>query len=272
MRSFNKIIAVLLVMVMTLSILPVSAFTASAATTSDPAPSVSAVIKRLGGTDRYETSTKIAQEGWTSADTVVLASADSYADALAGAPLARAKDAPIMLVSGKFVNAKVMAQIKALGAKTVYLLGGTAAISAEIEAELTKAGYTVIRLWDSTRYGTAVAVAKELVKINGTPSEVFIASGGNYPDALSASSIAGIKGVPILYAPANGVLDDATIAFIKRAAPGKAFILGGTAAIDNAVVGKLTEAGVASTERLGERDGFSTGAGKRRRCREYPRR
>ncbi|MBE6753581.1 MAG: VWA domain-containing protein [Ruminococcaceae bacterium] len=256
MKSLNKIIAVLLVMVMALMMLPVSAFTASAETTTSAA--TTAVIKRLGGADRYETSTKIAQEGWTSADTVVLASADSYADALAGAPLALAKDAPIMLVSGKSVNAKVMAQIKALGAKTVYLLGGTAAISAEIEAELTKAGYTVIRLWDSTRYGTAVAVAKELVKINGTPSEVFIASGVNYPDALSASSIAGIKGVPILYAPANGVLDDATIAFIKSAAPGKAFILGGTAAIDNAVVGKLTEAGVASTERLGGDDRYDT--------------
>ena len=43
-------------------------------------------IKRISGDDRYLTSVEVSQKGWNSADTVVLARGDDYADALAGVP------------------------------------------------------------------------------------------------------------------------------------------------------------------------------------------
>src|SRR5699024_688979 len=45
-------------------------------------------VKRLDGELRYDTAIDVSQEGWDSADTVILARGDEFADALAGVPLA----------------------------------------------------------------------------------------------------------------------------------------------------------------------------------------
>ena len=55
---------------------------------------------RLWGDDRYETAAEIAEEYAAAAgpiDTVIVASGESFADALAATPLARVHNAPILL-------------------------------------------------------------------------------------------------------------------------------------------------------------------------------
>ena len=97
---------------------------------------LSAAVFRIGGADRYETSALTAEQGWSSADSVVLASATNYADALAGVPLAHALRAPILLVSGSKLSPKVAESIERLSPENIYILGGEAAVSRDIENEL----------------------------------------------------------------------------------------------------------------------------------------
>src|SRR5690606_10527730 len=52
---------------------------------------------RISGDTRYDTAIAISQEGWKSADTVVLATGADFPDALAGGPLAYQQNAPILL-------------------------------------------------------------------------------------------------------------------------------------------------------------------------------
>ena len=220
----------------------------------------SVTVSRMGGEDRFETANLIAREGWSSADTVMLASADSYADALSGAPLAYAYDAPIMLVRGDTVSDGVMAEIERLGAKNIYILGGNAAVSPAVEDSLNAAGYEVKRIWGSTRYETSVAIADALVEKNNGQSlgEVFIASGQNYPDALAGSSVAALKGSPILYSPANGELDKGTMSFVKGCGADTAYILGGSSAVGEEAFERLLDAGMLSVDRMGGADRYET--------------
>lgn len=217
-------------------------------------------VARMGGADRFETANLIAREGWSSADAVMLASADSYADALSGAPLAYAYDAPIMLVRGDEVSDGVMAEIERLGAKQIYILGGNAAVSPAIENALTAAGYDVARIWGSTRYETSVAIANALIEKNGSGElgEVFIASGQNYPDALAGSSVAALKGSPILYSPANGMLDAGTLDFVRSCGADTAYILGGSSAVGEEAFERLLDAGMLSVDRMGGADRYDT--------------
>lgn len=150
---------------------------------------------RLSGSSRYDTAVKISQEGWTSSETVVLARGDSFPDALAGVSLAYKKNAPILLTSQNTLVAETKKEINRLKAKQVIILGGTAAISQNVEEELRSNGFTVKRIAGSGRFDTARKIALE---IGGSPNTAVIAYGYNFPDALSAASYAAQKGYPIL--------------------------------------------------------------------------
>lgn len=89
--------------------------------------------KRIAGTNRYETSEKIAEE-FGKSDVVVLASGTNFADALAAAPLAKKMNAPIVLVKKDSLseNAKKLVS----SAKKVYVIGGENTISNKLVDEI----------------------------------------------------------------------------------------------------------------------------------------
>jgi hypothetical protein len=142
---------------------------------------------RLSGADRQSTAVAVsasAFSGTGSASAVVLARADQFADALAGGPLAAAKHAPLLLTSSGSLDAVTAAEIQRVLPKggTVYLLGGTSALSDAVANAITAMGDVPTRIAGADRYATAVAIAA----VMGNPTTVFEASGVNFPDALSA--------------------------------------------------------------------------------------
>ncbi|WP_370326605.1 cell wall-binding repeat-containing protein [Euzebya sp.] len=147
-------------------------------------------ITRLGGDERIETSVLISQQAYPNgADAVVLARQDVFADAVTGTPLAIELDAPILLTTTDALSPAADTEIDRLldTGDPVYLLGGTAAISEEVESELTTLGYDVIRYGGSNRFETAVVIAEEGLN---SPTEVLAADGGSFQDALVAGPAA----------------------------------------------------------------------------------
>ena len=205
---------------------------------------------RIGGTDRFDTANRIAAQGWTTSQAVVLASAASYPDALAGAPLAYALDAPVLLVQGSKIDSRVMDQIQSLGATKIYILGGTAAVSEKIENDLKSRNYTVERIWGQNRYETAVEVAKSLSDIGGASSEAFIVSGENYPDALSVSPVAALKHAPIIYSNKAGKVNESSAKLLEKLGVRNAYVIGGTAAVGQDVNSALSACGVSDVRRV----------------------
>jgi hypothetical protein len=141
---------------------------------------------RLSGADRQSTAVAASASAFPdgSASAVVLARADAFADALAGGPLAAAKHAPLLLTSSGSLDAVTAAEIQRVLPKggTVYLLGGTSALSDAVANAITAMGDVPTRVAGADRYATAVAIAG----VMGNPTTVFEASGINFPDALSA--------------------------------------------------------------------------------------
>ena len=81
------------------------------------------------------------------------------------------------------------------------------------------------------RYGTAFAVAEEIYKLGGPFDNVVIASGRNFPDALSGAYLAKVLNAPIMLETPS--LDGEIVSYIgEHMKPGgRVYILGGTAAV-----------------------------------------
>ena len=105
----------------------------------------------------------------------------------------------------------------------MYLLGGTAAIPDSVATTLTGLGFNVVRYAGTDRYDTALKVATAL----GGPSTVFLATGTNFPDALSAGPAAAAShGVVLL---TDGSTLPAAVKAYLSAHPGTVYAVGGPA-------------------------------------------
>lgn len=188
---------------------------------------------RLYGKSRFDTAIDISDKGWDTAETVILANGMNFADALSGVPLSYALDAPILLTQGlDTIEPEVLAQIEALKAKNVVILGGEMVISKGIASSLSS--YNVSRIYGKTRYETCVAIAKEVERENSKiPDTVIISTGLVYADALSISTYAAKKGYPIFYVDSKSSnVDENLLSYINdRAEIENVIIIGGTSAV-----------------------------------------
>jgi putative cell wall-binding protein len=90
---------------------------------------------RLAGADRIATAVRVNQEAFPSTSNIVyLTNAFSFPDALAGGVLATLQPGPLYTVRQNCVPATVLAEITALGAQEVRLLGGTGIVSTSVAA------------------------------------------------------------------------------------------------------------------------------------------
>lgn len=190
--------------------------------------------ERISGASRYDTAVELSKEGWDSSETVVLARGDNYADALAGVPLAKKQDAPLLLTRTAKLPSETYEEIKRLGAKKVQVLGGTVAISEDVVKQLKSDGIEVERISGESRYETAAKIAEKF----GKSESAIVVSGENFPDALSVASYAGSEGTPILLAR-EGSIPNATKAALVKMGAENSLIIGGTQAISEQAASEL---------------------------------
>ncbi|MGH4139577.1 cell wall-binding repeat-containing protein [Clostridium sp.] len=214
-----------------------------------PRVASAATATQLSGKDRYQTAIKIVEAGWTSSENAVITTGEVMADALAAAPLAYAKgQAPILLTKTNEIPEGVMTELKTLGVKNVYIVGGVGAVSKAVADKLAEAGLTIQRIEGKDRFATSLAVAK--VAFGTNPAEVVIANGISYADALSVSSIAARKGMPILLVN-NSALSAEQTSYI---AGKNVYAVGGIGVLNAAVVTKT------NAQRLSGADRYETNA------------
>ena len=215
----------------------------------------------VAGVNRISTAIEASKLAFAddSIDTVVIATAMNWPDALGGAALAGAIDGPILLTMPTTLPAEVSAEITRLGANHAYILGGPSAVGAGVETALkSKLGAgNVKRLAGAGRYETARLIAAETVSALGASYDgtAFLATGANFPDALGASPLAAANGWPIyLVNPATGA-DAALKGALATDGADEVIVLGGTGVISNAVKDGL---GVKKTIRLSGDNRYDT--------------
>lgn len=223
-----------------------------------PSPQVGTVedkVVRHGGAGRTATAAAASGATATAAETVVLARADDYADALTGGPLATFLEAPLLLTGSDGLDEAAAGRIAQLGAREAVLLGGSAALGPQVDADLRDLGLDVRRVAGENRFATAAAVMAALPETD----EVFLAEGAHpdstrgWPDALSASGLAALEEKPVLLVT-SGSLPPETA---ERLNGVTATLVGGRAAIGDAVEKEVRERADVVT-RLAGADRYAT--------------
>lgn len=217
----------------------------SAATSTD----VSAIERssRLWGENRYKTSVEVSKNGWGTSDYAIIVRGDEFADALCAAPLAQKYNAPILLNGSDVLNDDIKNEIQRLNVKNVIIIGGSGVISNDVENELRKIA-SVERISGQDRYETSVKVAQKV----GISSKIVIASGEDFPDALSVASIAAEKQMPILLTP-KAELPNIVKEYINKNKIELSYIIGGEGAVSTKV-----ENEVPKPKRLSGKDRYET--------------
>jgi putative cell wall-binding protein len=214
------------------------------------------VESRVGGLDRYATAAQVAQATFPAPNAnIILASGLNFPDGLAAAGLAGAANAPVLLTDPNTlpgVTQNAMAAVFGTSAnKTVHIVGGESAVSATVAAQVTSLGYTVNRIAGDNRYETAADIAAfqtTLAPVGVTfvagqsLRTVIVATGENFPDALSGGAPAFKGKHPILLTSANA-LPAATSAALTSLSAQRVILLGGESAVSAAVASEIAAIG-----------------------------
>jgi type VII secretion-associated serine protease mycosin len=189
-------------------------------------PSDPRVNDRVAGADRIRTALATAREAFPQGtDSVVIARADDFPDALAGVPLAYKLQAPLLLTFPDVLPTEVLETIQKLAPLNIYILGGEGAVSVPIARQL--AGIAPItRLYGADRHETAAAVARLL----GNRGQAVIVNAQNFPDALSIASEAARAGWPILLTERDR-LPEVTARALRNLGVSRTLIVGGTGVV-----------------------------------------
>lgn len=201
----------------------------------DPAAGTVPAATRQAGPDRYATAVAISKASFPSAGVpvVYIASGANFPDALSAVPAAGKNGGPLLMTQPNAIPAVVAAELKRLQPAKIVVVGGVGAISAAVYKQLSAYAPARSRMDGPDRY----VVSRALV--TGTWSSaptVYIATGRDFPDALSAGAIAGAASAPVLLVDGTKAAPDAaTLALLAKLGVKNVKIAGGPGAVSSGI-------------------------------------
>jgi len=232
----------------------------SVLTVTNSKPSVT--TDRVFGADRYETAVEVAKVHYPWTNTVYIASGEQFADALSAAPAAAHEGAALLLTKTNVLPDVVRNAITSLNTTKIVVVGGTGAVSASVFAQLKAMVPNTIRRSGADRYATSRAVIAGAFTY---AYYVYVATGEDYPDALSAGAVAAQNGAPVLLVRGNAqTLDSQTKALLVRMQTNNTPIIGGTGVVSRGIENALA-ASLLGPERVAGADRFATNRAVNRR-------
>ncbi len=157
-------------------------------------------VKRHEGTDRFATAVEVAEalaDITGEVDSAYLVEGTNpdpdrgWPDAVAASGVAAFTGQPILPTRVDDLPDATADALEALEVDEVRIVGGTAAVSDEVQAAVSSTVDRVERLDGDNRYETSAAVADHADEV-GVPTEhAWVATGRNWPDSLAAGPVAG---------------------------------------------------------------------------------
>lgn len=215
-------------------------------------------VYRLAGENRYATSVEISKATFEPGIPVLyLASGANWPDALSAGPAASARGGSLLLTGPTTLPDVTRDEIKRLAPQRVVVVGSSASVSDGVLAQVEELVPDVTRIGGVDRFDTSRKLVADAFG-PGPYETVFLATGANFPDALSAGPIAGRLGVPVLLVSGwTDRLDGPTRTALESLAPRTVSILGSTASISDGIEQDVAGM-VDSVRRFGGVDRFDT--------------
>lgn len=212
-------------------------------------------VLRIAGSDRFATAVKVSQKTFKAPQSnVVIASGDTWPDALAAGPYAAYLDAPVLLVRKNSVPSVVVTELKRLKAAHMYVIGGSGAVSNGVMEQLANYVGSGERVFGKDRYATAGAV---LDRMDGLGA-VYVASGATYADVLAGGAAAAAEGGGLVLTPPTSLAATAARGVGRT---NHVVILGGTGAVSAKVESQIRKAAPGATvDRADGADRYETAA------------
>ena len=217
------------------------------------------LVTRLAGGDRYSTSVAISSSFSAGVPVVYVATGENYPDALSAASAAAIQGGPLLLTDPGYLPGVIRSEINRLRPTQIVVVGGTGAVSDTVYNELAALAPTIRRDSGPDRFSTSRLIA-ERAFTGRTVSTAFIATGHDFPDALSAGAAAATLGAPVILVDGtSGALDGGAQYLMQRLGVTKVFIAGGNGVVSSGIEANLMQVfGNANVVRLSGSDRYST--------------
>jgi minor extracellular protease Epr len=191
-----------------------------------------ATVQRIGGTTRYDTAAKIAFELGTIGEAVVV-NGNNYPDAITIASIAAQKGIPILLTDSNNLAPETESALKNHSITQTLVIGGEGVISPQVFQSLPNP----TRLSGTDRYATAAAV------LQAHPPQgklLFLATGENFPDALTGGVLAALNNSRIILVPPTGPSEPQQ-KILQPWSGQKVLTFGGSTLVPDAVVNNVRD-------------------------------
>lgn len=220
----------------------------------------------LAGSVREETAKAIALDAYpTGSNGAILASSAVFADALSASGLAGMLGYPVVLTAPTALSAAARDTLSQLSAGhdgfEVIIVGGTPAVSAQVEQAvktlLSNRGY-INRLAGADRFETSQEIFFHGMMVGQWSETLVVATGYNFPDALSIAPYAAFSHTPIFLTNGQAIseymLDDMKSGGFKNA-----IIVGSEAVVSSTIANQLASVvGAGNVNRLAGADRYAT--------------
>jgi putative cell wall-binding protein/Tol biopolymer transport system component len=198
--------------------------------------SYSPVVERIGGADRYAVSAALSASQFSPGVSVAyIATGASFPDALSGSAAAGHNGAPVLLVTHDSIPTPIGDELARLRPAKIVILGGPASVSDDVLTALT-AYAPASRIGGADRYEASAAISAATFPAD--LQTVYIASGANFPDALSGSACAIASGSPVLLVMPDSI-PTAIATELRRLHPERIIVIGGPVSVSDAVYAQL---------------------------------
>jgi putative cell wall-binding protein len=219
--------------------------------------------ERISGINRYDTANSVAREvgevgtigTFTGKKTAFLATGRNFPDSLAASSFSYRNVTPVLLTDGRTLDATTRQTIELLGIEQVLVLGGTTAVSADVESVVASiTGVTTVRrLEGANRYETATAISSAIAEEDPDyATRAIFVSGSSFPDALASAPFAGqVDSYAVI--PVGATLPTAVSNWIVANSLSLSTIrpVGGTSAVPGSVLNAATGGGTVTGPGLG---------------------
>jgi putative cell wall-binding protein len=198
-----------------------------------------------------------------SVSTAVLARDDTWIDALASSSLQGAIGAPLLVTPSKKLAPEVLNELRRMGVRNVYLMGGLSGLSPAVEQALVRAGYQVERVPGDNAVANAVALAGRFLPAAKTALLVRGITGSadesrGFVDVLAGGAWAASEGMPVLLTDPFQ-LSAQTREYLEQSQVQKVILVGGRIALGGSVTAELQRLGV-EVQRISGPSRFETAA------------
>ncbi|SFE59629.1 cell wall-binding repeat-containing protein [Peptostreptococcus sp. D1] len=146
---------------------------------------------RIYGSDRYYTSAFVAQAQFKASEYAVIASGETFPDALVAGTISVPLKAPVLIVQKNSIPSTINEALDILHVKNIYIVGGENSVGKSVENKLMKK-YSVIRIAGKDRYETSQKLKKFKENMFGISSGSGVTGqvpGHLYPEALCAAAV-----------------------------------------------------------------------------------